>query len=437
MLDTPGRLRCNSAMPDLIECVEAAYSLEGDEAQWLLGLSRTYDHLFRLAPPPLAFTFECTPTRFTFGQMATCGPAQLQKWALALLHAARPEAIDRVYRSGEPVGCLSEQVFPAYPEQRQAMQAATSVLVRDVVGMTGHTGTGAGVSVGAALGMARSPRAHERRQWTLLASHLGAGLRLRRSLQAHQDRPGAAAAAHDSPLAEAVLHPDGRLLHATPATQEAGIRERLHHAVRHMDKARSRQGRQDAEASLNAWTALVEGQWSLVDRFEADGRRFVVAMRNDPQHPDPRGLTQRERQVADCLGRGQNIQTTAYALGLSPSAIVKAADLAQHKLGLASRLELAAFFSPNGPSARLADIGLGDEQLLVASEDLVDLAQLAQLTTAERAVATALLEGATLADIALKRSTSERTVANQVQAIYRKLGVGSRLELAMVLQARR
>jgi DNA-binding NarL/FixJ family response regulator len=317
------------------------------------------------------------------------------------------------------------------------MQAATSILVRDVVGMTGHTGTGAGVSVGAALGMERTPRARARHQWTLLASHLAAGLRLRRSLQAHPSTLAHAGQHQDSPLAEAVLHPDGRLLHATPATQDASVRERLHHAVRHMDQARTRQGRKHSEASLNAWTALVEGQWSLVDRFESDGRRFVVAMRNDPAHPDPRGLTQRERQVADCLGRGQNIQTTAYALGLSPSAIVKAADLAQHKLGLASRLELAAFFSPNGPSARLADIGLGEEQLLVASEDLVDLTQLAQLTAAEREVATALLAGATLADIALKRQTSERTVANQVQAIYRKLGVGSRLELAMVLQVPR
>jgi len=73
----------------------------------------------------------------------------------------------------------------------------------------------------------------------------------------------------------------------------------------------------------------------------------------------------------------------------------------------------------------------------VACEDLVDMAHLAQLTSAEREVATALLQGATLADIALKRHTSERTVANQVQAIYRKLGVGSRLALATALQARR
>ncbi len=424
-------------MADLIQCVEAAYSLAGDETQWLLGLSRACGPLFRFAPPPLAFTFECTPTRFAFGHMATHGPAQLLKWAHALLHAARPEAIDRVYRSGEAIGCLSEQVFPAFPEQRQAMQAATSILVRDVVGLTGHTGTGAGVSVGAALGLSRSPREHERRQWAMLSSHMAAGLRLRRGLQGLGGGIKLTAGKHPALAAEAILHPDGRLLHASQHTEAHEVRACLREAVRHIDRARTRQGRRHGDSSLSAWPALLEGRWSLVDHFEADGRRFVVALRNDPEHPDPRGLSQRERQVADCLGRGQNLQATAYTLGLSPSAIVKAADQAQRKLGLGSRVELAAFFSPNGPSARLADIGLGDDHLLVACEDLVNPAQLAQLTLAEREVASALLQGATLADIALKRQTSERTVANQVQAIYRKLGVSSRLSLATALQARR
>lgn len=424
-------------MADLIRCVEAAYSLEGDETQWLLGLSRACGPLFRFAPPPLAFTFDCTPTRFAFGHMATHGPAHLRQWALALLQAARPEAIDRVYRSGQAIGCLSEQVFPDFPEQRRAMQAATSVLVRDVVGLTGHTGTGVGVSVGAALALSRSPRPHERRQWAMLSSHMAAGLRLRRSLARQTHGQQAPASVDVAQVAEAVFQPDGRLLHARHGTTAHDAQARLRAAVLHIDRARSRPGRLQGEASLNAWTALLDGRWSLVDHFEADGRRFVVALRNDPEHPDPRGLSQRERQVADSLGRGQSIQATAYALGLSPSAIVKAADQAQGKLGLGSRVALAAFFSPNGPSARLADLGLGDERLLVACEGRGKPAPLALLTSAEREVATALLQGATLADIALKRQTRERTVANQVQAIYRKLGVNSRLSLATALQARR
>lgn len=56
------------------------------------------------------------------------------------------------------------------------------------------------------------------------------------------------------------------------------------------------------------------------------------------------------------------------------------------------------------------------------------------LTSAERGIATALLCGDALKDIAAARGTSPRTVANQTRAIYRKLGVGSRLELGVLLR---
>jgi DNA-binding NarL/FixJ family response regulator len=52
------------------------------------------------------------------------------------------------------------------------------------------------------------------------------------------------------------------------------------------------------------------------------------------------------------------------------------------------------------------------------------------LTKAEEAVLRLLLAGHGNGAIARKRSVSARTVANQVAAIFRKLGVCSRIELA-------
>lgn len=52
------------------------------------------------------------------------------------------------------------------------------------------------------------------------------------------------------------------------------------------------------------------------------------------------------------------------------------------------------------------------------------------LTEAERAVATMVIDGLSNAEIATRRGTSVRTVANQLQSLYRKLNVSSRLELA-------
>ena len=52
-----------------------------------------------------------------------------------------------------------------------------------------------------------------------------------------------------------------------------------------------------------------------------------------------------------------------------------------------------------------------------------------RLTPSEREVFGFLIEGRSNAEIALARGTSPRTIAKQVVAIYRKLGIGSRREL--------
>jgi DNA-binding CsgD family transcriptional regulator len=51
------------------------------------------------------------------------------------------------------------------------------------------------------------------------------------------------------------------------------------------------------------------------------------------------------------------------------------------------------------------------------------------LTPAESEVVAHLLKGRSNAEIAALRRASERTVANQVASVFRKLGVSSRLEL--------
>ncbi len=58
------------------------------------------------------------------------------------------------------------------------------------------------------------------------------------------------------------------------------------------------------------------------------------------------------------------------------------------------------------------------------------------LTPAERAVAMLALQGLPNADIAKQRRTSRATVAKQLETIYRKTGIGSRAELAALLEKR-
>jgi DNA-binding NarL/FixJ family response regulator len=102
---------------------------------------------------------------------------------------------------------------------------------------------------------------------------------------------------------------------------------------------------------------------------------------------------------------------------------------AQAKLGLTSRVELTAFFAPHGLRKQLAKLSLADDMLLVGASPLLEHARLTDLTEAERAVLGLLIAGSTNGDIAARRAVSPRTVANQVQAIFRKFGARSRSEL--------
>ena len=55
------------------------------------------------------------------------------------------------------------------------------------------------------------------------------------------------------------------------------------------------------------------------------------------------------------------------------------------------------------------------------------------LTSAQRDVACAVLEGKTRREVARERGTSTRTVANLLAQAFRRLGVSSRAELAAML----
>jgi len=75
-------------------------------------------------------------------------------------------------------------------------------------------------------------------------------------------------------------------------------------------------------------------------------------------------------------------------------------------------------------------ISVGDDEFAILSFPCSPAAFDMELTPAERAVLGALLAGKSNSTIARERSTSVRTIANQVASIYRKAGVSSRCELA-------
>ncbi|MGH7440742.1 MAG: LuxR C-terminal-related transcriptional regulator [Polyangiaceae bacterium] len=80
--------------------------------------------------------------------------------------------------------------------------------------------------------------------------------------------------------------------------------------------------------------------------MDTDGKRFLVARKNDPEAPEVSGLTLRERQVVAARARGLSLKLIAYELGLSIAAVGKSLQAGMTKLGVPSDAELPALFSP-------------------------------------------------------------------------------------------
>ncbi|MGE0646075.1 MAG: LuxR C-terminal-related transcriptional regulator [Nitrospira sp.] len=408
---------------DWVGLIEEVYRLEDDDDTWL---NRVLEHAASLGSRgfwPTIGTYQYTSRNLKLVRSAALGPAHARDILAASMQVQTP-TVSHFFRSGPAVTSLSEALFTREPGLAAVVQQITNGVVHDKLAVKGLTGQGSALILCWLFSERTVPTVQERHRWQCAASHLGAGLRLRESLQTLN---------LDSLLVEAIFDSAGKLHDARQGAERQTARAALRRAVCRLDQLRTRQGRGNPDRALAAWEGLVQGRWSLVDHFDSDGRRFVLAIKNDPRFPDPRGLTLRERQVSEFVGQGHSCKEIGYMLGISPSAVANCTTRAVRKLGLSSLTELAAFFSPNGPRATLEEYGVHGDRLLIGTYPLLPADQVVNLTDAERAVLAALLAGSTNRDIAQRRNCSAHTVANQVQAIFRKVGVHSRSELAVRL----
>lgn len=87
----------------------------------------------------------------------------------------------------------------------------------------------------------------------------------------------------------------------------------------------------------------------------------------------------------------------------------------------------------------LTRLRIGDAELFVFDHPVkstADPSVAGQLTETQRAVVLLALEGYSNRDIALRRGIAEGTVAKHLAAAYRRLGVGSKSELAALIGSR-
>lgn len=202
----------------------------------------------------------------------------------------------------------------------------------------------------------------------------------------------------------AVIDPDGRVVHAESGAASVHARSHFTANVRQVERIRLHAQRAKLEAA-DAWTALIQGRWALLERTEADGRRSYLAI--DCVQHSSRVLSNTEVEIVQLAARGLSGKQISYALGLSAGTVSSALRSATLKLGCRSPAALIQLV------ARLLRVAPGGPTT-------------AQLTEAEHGVLALLREGLTNAQIARRRSSSPHTVANQVATVLRKLGIPSR-----------
>lgn len=179
------------------------------------------------------------------------------------------------------------------------------------------------------------------------------------------------------------------------------------------------------------WHELCRGTWRFVSTFSSHARCYAILRESAGQHPpDPR-LT---KMLALAMS-GQSRKVLAFDMNLSVSTVSGSVQACLRSMGLECRhapvlLIMAACHArlgrPTAPVCRASRLEFEGESYIVVSARQPDLNLPSRLSEAEASVVHELVSGLSYAEIAEKRATSVRTVANQIAAAFRKLGVSGR-----------
>jgi DNA-binding CsgD family transcriptional regulator len=316
---------------DLLGVVEAAYDLDADDGQWMQGLVDTVGPLIDAGYGAYGGTIDASGTRLRVGKDVRrhAGQSLFVKAVRQTTSRLPSELIARTYRHGMGI-CTATEVMGAEGWDRYGRPYGPPE-VADCIALIAADVDGVGCMVISPLPRVTSFDGRTRRVWARIVAHITAMQRLRGALSTDTDRLGEG---------EAVLTPGGKLEHAVGLAKMKSARERLREAAIARERARGRLRRQSPEEATAMWHALVAGRWSIVDRFDRGGRRYLIAHANEPHAREPRTLTARERHVVTYAAMGHSNKLIAYELGLSVGTVSAYLARATRKLGLDSRLDV-------------------------------------------------------------------------------------------------
>jgi len=306
--------------------LEAAYAWELDDEPWLRGLIDAALKVWRgRSQWACAYEYDVEHTeRFRMGPVQFWGAAvSLQELLLERLHENGPAM-------GPHYGSLGFGYAGSLNGIRNADDKGflARTHTADFFGVNGRDGAGHGCFVG--LGVERATlTARETILFERLSAHLASAYRCRSRLRARR--------AHPLDDAEALLDPGGRLLETRAAASEPAAQSALADAGAAI--ARLRQGRPPTDPTTS-WLPRVVTRWTLVDAYNRQGQRYIVARENQAPVPGLDRLTEREQQVVASAAAGKSNKEIAYELGISHSTTRVLLSRAYARLGVRTRKDL-------------------------------------------------------------------------------------------------
>jgi DNA-binding NarL/FixJ family response regulator len=195
-----------------------------------------------------------------------------------------------------------------------------------------------------------------------------------------------------------------------------------HRNVVELARAADAGKRISTECALLEWRRVAAGSRSVVaiDRYR---ERQLVVLKCSPRRGE---VSLRQSQILTMLARGYSLKQVAVELGICLSTASRHIHEATRKLGFQTPVTVAM-------ALRVSQVDDETGTLVIVGFAVPEGRGTRTLTPAESAVAGLVRRGMSNAAIAVIRRRSPRTIANQLARLFMKLGVHSRMELALAI----
>jgi DNA-binding CsgD family transcriptional regulator len=321
---------------ELIEIVDAAYGAAGSDQDWVDQVATAaYSALDQGLGISVGTCDASSGDTVRTGVYTQIGcPPGFQGSRLA--QTIPGEHVPSLFGFAPPVVLLSECV-ETFEFDRFIGPALRPFDIRDIIGIRCIEPSGRGCVIAASLPERRPLPARRRSLLARVAAHVVAGWRLRQKLAGEAESSGV------GDYGDAIFDQSGRIVHLADGIDARRDGVKLRAGVERL-RASKQARRLDPDTALELWRALVDGRWSIVQRTDSDGKRFLLARRNAPEVRDIGSLAPREALAAAYAALGHSSKLIAYELGIAESSLSVLLKQAMHKLGAKNRMELALLF---------------------------------------------------------------------------------------------